>query len=560
MSDMYYGIKPFGATPNYRQLEMYRVGKKAFFHFGMNTFTNTEWGDGTESTHVFNPTDTDVKSWIRAIKAAGFKMAILTAKHHDGFCLWPSKFTEHSIKNSPYKNGGGDIVREFTEACRELNIKIGIYVSPWDKNAPFWDTPEYSKYYADQLTEILTEYGKIDEIWWDGAGSSNALYDYGLWAYLVRKHQPDAVIFGSMGAANYAEQRWVGNEAGYAGATHYASINYDMIRKETVADMNRGIIGGEMYIPAEVDVSIRPGWFYHDDQDPHVKSSRDLDRLWFRSIGRNAMMLLNFPPDRRGRLVDTDVNNAIESNDRINKMLSINYIDGATITADSTYCSDTEVYNAAYKDEDLFYASMADKSSATIDITLRETKEFNVLLIGEKIELGERITSFKLESLDNNEPELICEGTSVGYLKATRFKTGAYKRLRLTLEGIAAPVTLRHLALHCYDEDTEDPTNSIVKENLALSKSASITFSSDRKEVMINFGGIYPFDTVSFLGALWGNYEIQAFDGSKFYTLDKGYSQDYRVTLKLDNPIEDSYQIRITFDSGFAIEPDFIVC
>ena len=560
MKDTLYGIKPFGATPNYRQIEMFKVGKKAFFHFGVNTFSNLEWGHGTENPSIFNPTDTDVKGWIRAIKAAGFKMAILTAKHHDGFCLWPSKYTEHSVKNSPYKDGKGDIVREFTDACRELNIKIGIYVSPWDRNAPFWGTAEYSKYYADQLTEILTEYGKIDEIWWDGAGSSNALYDYGLWAYLVRKHQPDAVIFGSMGAANYAEQRWVGNEAGYAGTTHYSSINYDMIRQETVADMNRGIIGGDMYIPAEVDVSIRPGWFYHEDQDKKVKSARELDKLWFRSIGRNAMMLLNFPPDRSGRLVDTDVNNAIESNERINRMLSVNYVDGALITADSTYREETNVYNAAYGDYDLFYASADDKRVAVIDITLRAAHQFNVLLIGEKIELGERITSYKLEALDSDEPVLICEGTSVGYLKATRFKTGEYRRLRLTLEGIAAPITLRHLALHLYDEDTEDPINAIVKENLAIGKSSSITFSSDRKEAIISFGGVYAFDTVSFLSAFRGNYEIQAFDGSKFYTLAKGCSSDYRVTLKFDEPIEGSYQIKITHENGFSIEPDFVVC
>ena len=559
MKNEYYGIIPYGATPNYRQLRMYEIGKKAFFHFGVNTFTNVEWGDGKESAKIFNPTDTDVRSWIRGVKAAGFEMAILTAKHHDGFCLWPSKYTEHSVKNSPYKDGKGDIVREFTDACREYNLKVGIYVSPWDRNAPYWGSKEYTYYYVNQLTEILTEYGKIDEIWWDGAGSSNAEYDYGLWAYTVRKYQPDAVIFGSMGAAAYAEQRWVGNEAGFAGTTHYASINYDMIRTETVADMNRGIIGGEMYIPAEVDVSIRPGWFYHEEQDSKVKSSRMLDDIWFKSIGRNAMMLLNFPPDRRGRIVDTDIRNAIESNRRINKMLSINYADNATLSADSTWCPETGIENVVFKDNDLFFATNERKNKAVIDISLDDEYAYNVLIIGEKIELGERITSFKLEGHDGEKYVTVAEGTSVGYLKATRFKECTYKNLRLTLEGITAPVTLRHLALHHYDEDKSDPTTSLTKENLALMPSASISLSDDRKEAIINFGGIYPFDTVSFVGHLWGKYEFFAFDGSKFYSIGAGYSPDYRVTLKLDNPIESSYQIKITCENGFALEPDFIV-
>ena len=559
MKNEYYGIIPYGATPNYRQLRMYEIGKKAFFHFGVNTFTNVEWGDGKESAKIFNPTDTDVRSWIRGVKAAGFEMAILTAKHHDGFCLWPSKYTEHSVKNSPYKDGKGDIVREFTDACREYNLKVGIYVSPWDRNAPYWGSKEYTYYYVNQLTEILTEYGKIDEIWWDGAGSSNAEYDYGLWAYTVRKYQPDAVIFGSMGAAAYAEQRWVGNEAGFAGTTHYASINYDMIRTETVADMNRGIIGGEMYIPAEVDVSIRPGWFYHEEQDSKVKSSRMLDDIWFKSIGRNAMMLLNFPPDRRGRIVDTDIRNAIESNRRINKMLSINYADNATLSADSTWCPETGIENVVFKDNDLFFATNERKNKAVIDISLDDEYAYNVLIIGEKIELGERITSFKLEGHDGEKYVTVAEGTSVGYLKATRFKECTYKNLRLTLEGITAPVTLRHLALHHYDEDKSDPTTSLTKENLALMPSASISLSDDRKEAIINFGGIYPFDTVSFVGHLWGKYEFFAFDGSKFYSIGAGYSPDYRVTLKLDNPIESSYQIKITCENGFALEPDFMV-
>ena len=559
MKNYFHGIKPFGATPNYRQLAMYEIGKKAFFHFGVNTFTNHEWGDGKESAEIFDPTETDVRSWIRGVKSAGFKMAILTAKHHDGFCLWPSKYTEHSIKNSPYKNGKGDLVKEFTDACREYNLKIGIYVSPWDRNAPSWGTAEYTNYYVNQLTEILTGYGKIDEIWWDGAGSSNANYDYGLWAYTVRKHQPDAVIFASMGAAAYAEQRWVGNEAGFAGSTHYASVNFDMIRKETIADINRGIIGGDMYVPAEVDVSIRPGWFYHKDQDEKVKSSRALDDIWFKSVGRNAMMLLNFPPDRRGLIVDTDIKNAVESNRRINKMLSVNYADNARLSADSTYCNETEIENVVLEDKDLFFATNERKNTAVINITLDGDYLYNVLMLGEKIELGERITSFKLEAIDGEGTTTVAEGTSVGYLKAVRFKESSYRNLRLTLEGITAPVTLRHLALHHYDEDKTDPITSITKENLAHIESSNISISEDRKEAIINFGGIFPFDTVSFLGALWGNYEISAFDGAKFYSIGSGYSPDYRVTLKLDNPIESSYQIKIRCDASFATDPDFMV-
>ena len=559
MRSGFYGIKPYGATPSELQVKMYEIGKKAFFHFGVNTFTNVEWGDGKEKASLFNPTDVDVRSWIRGVKSAGFKMAILTAKHHDGFCLWPSEYTEHSIKNSPYKNGEGDLVKEFTDACREFGLKIGIYVSPWDRNAPFWGTAEYTHYYVNQLKEILTNYGEIDEIWWDGAGSSNATYDYGLWAYTVKKYQPNAVIFASMGAAAYAEQRWVGNEAGFAGTTHYASINYDMIRNENVEDMNRGIIGGELYIPAEVDVSIRPGWFYHEDQDSNVKSSYALDDIWFKSIGRNAMMLLNFPPDKRGRIVDTDIHNAVESNRRINKMLSVNFADNALLTADSTYSSNTDIYNAVFDDKNVFFATNKEKSKAVIDISLDSDSQYNVLILGEKIELGERITSFKLEAVDGENIITIAEGTSVGYLKATRFKECSYKNLRLTIEGIIAPVTLRHLALHYYEENKNDPTLSIVKDNIAKNPCANIELSPDRKEAIINFGGIYPFSTLSFVGALWGKYEFFAFDGSKFYSIGSGYSHDYKVTLKLDAPIETSYQVKIVCENGFAVEPDFMV-
>ena len=209
MQGGYFGIKPFGATPSGRQLNHMKFGKKAFIHFGINTFCNKEWGDGTENIELFAPSSLNVRGWIRDLKEAGFEFVILTAKHHDGFCLWPSKYTEHSIKNTPYKNGEGDIVREFTDACREFNVKAGIYVSPWDRYSKYWGTDEYSRQYAGQIEEIVTQYGRIDEIWWDGAGSHETKYDWGLWAYIIRTHQPEAVIFGSIGATPYAEMRWV---------------------------------------------------------------------------------------------------------------------------------------------------------------------------------------------------------------------------------------------------------------------------------------------------------------------------------------------------------------
>ena len=560
MCEKYFGIAPFGATPNYRQLEHLKLGKKAFFHFGVNTFSDKEWGDGLEAEKSFNPTNLDVRGWIRDIKAAGFKLAIITAKHHDGFCLWPSKYTEHSVKNSPYKDGKGDIIREFTDACHEYNMKVGIYVSPWDRNSPHWGSPDYSLYYANQLEEIVTQYGKIDEIWWDGAGSLEAKYDWGLWAYIVRKNQPDAVIFGSMGATPYVEMRWVGNEAGYAGKTHYASINAKTVEKEIVADMNTGIIGGERYLPAEVDVSIRPGWFYHKDQDDKVKSARTLDDIWFRSVANNAMMLLNFPPDRTGNLVRRDVLNAIESNQRIKRMLAVNILDNASVSADSTYNEYTGIVKAVFDDGELFYASAADKSTAVINIELSDDAGcFNTLFLGEKVELGERITAFKLECLDGDKPEILCTGTSVGYLRGLKFKEGEYKKLRLTVEGITAPVTLRTLSLNYYEADADDITVGSAKENLADAASTEIVFSEDKKSVQIMFGGIYPFDTVSFVSAWGGEYRIYAFDGSKYYLISEGKVENYRVCLKLDEPITSSYQIKIECTTGFSMEPDFKV-
>ncbi len=559
--EKYFGIKPFGATPTREQLNHLKIGKKAFFHFGVNTFSEKEWGDGTESESLFNPTGMNVRGWIRDIKKAGFELAIITAKHHDGFCLWPSKYTEHSVKNSPYKNGEGDVIREFVEACREYNIKVGIYISPWDRNSEYWGKDEYSIYYAKQLEELVTQYGKIDEIWWDGAGSSETRYDFGLWAYIIKTHQPEALIFGSMGAAPYVGLRWVGNEAGFAGRTHYASIDKSSILVEEVSELNTGKLGGERYIPAEVDVSIRPGWFYHESQNELVKSSRELDKIWFRSVGNNAIMLLNFPPDRSGNLARLDVENAIESSNRIKKMLSLNLLDNAKVTADSMYCEKADIYKATILDDELFYASVGECDTAVIDIIMPEgTPEFNTIILGEKVELGERIESFTLESLDEGEAKILVSGTSVGYLRALTFESGAYKRLKLTLKGAAAPITLRTLSFNIYDEDMSEEAASLKRKNLATLPGAEVIFSEDNTAARVMFGGIYPFDTVAFnVRFMGGDYKISAFDGSKFYTLAEGCANSYQVKVDLPTRVEGSYQIKIEYSKTFSQEPDIIV-
>ena len=558
MDNTYFGIEPFGSTPTARQIDHLKIGKKAFIHFGINTFSNSEWGNGKESPELFDPSDLNIRGWVCDLKKAGFEFIILTAKHHDGFCLWPSKYTKHSVKNSPYKNGDGDIVREFTDACHEFNVKVGIYVSPWDRNSEYWGKDEYSIIYAKQMEEIVTQYGTIDEIWLDAAGSHETRYDWGLWAYTVKKHQPNAVIFGSLGASPYIEMRWGGNECGFAGKTHYASIDESSLLEEIRNELNRGKIGGNRYVPTEVDVSIRPGWFYHKDQDDLVKSSRRIDDIWFRSVGNNAIMLLNFPPDRTGNIFRTDIENAIDSNLRIKRMLSVNLLDAAGVIADSRYCENSGICKAVFADDALFYASAADKTSAVIDITLPDNSPAsNVLIIGEKVELGERITSFTLESLDSEEAKILYQGTSVGYLRAVKFEKGEYKRLRLTLYGIVAPITLRTLSLNYYEEDTSPEALLMKRTNLAELESAKTVISDDRKSAEVTFGGIYPFDTVCF-NCYWdgGEYTVSAFDGSKYYSIATGTAKDRNIQIKLDEPITSSYQVKIEYTKPLSQEPD----
>lgn len=543
-------IKPYGALPSERQImHLKKFGKKAFFHFGVNTFSNLEWGMGDEKESLFNPTETDVRQWIKTIKAAGFSLAILTVKHHDGFCLWPSKYTEHSVKNSPYKNGEGDILREFVDACHEFDIAVGIYISPWDRNSEYWGSSEYSKYFNKQLTEVLTEYGKINEVWWDGAGSTETPYDWGLWAHTVRNCQPDAVIFGSLGATDYVEMHWIGNEAGIAGDPHYPTINPEFVRTEITAEMNTGTFGGERFIVAETDTSIRPGWFYHKEQDYFVKSPKQLVDLWFNSIGSSANMLLNFPPDRRGLVHELDSKNAIEANNIVNRALAVDFAQNAKVKADSVregFPADSIVngnYDAVY---------VADDSNITpvIDIELDGEKTFDTFVIGEYVELGVRVDGYRVEAMVDGKWVLLADKKSIGYKKAVKFARTTTDKLKITIYSAAAAPVLREFALYDFESAgyTEEDEREAPGESFDISKNPSASIMYEDEGVTVMIGGLFPFNTIKFNGAGFSKYELRIFNGAQFYTAEQGVTEGKEVTITLKETERKAYQFKLLTD------------
>jgi alpha-L-fucosidase len=302
-------------VPSPAQLAWQRDELALFLHFGVNTFTDREWGDGTEDPAIFAPRALDARQWARSARAAGFRAMVLTAKHHDGFCLWPSRTTTHTVARSPWRGGGGDLVREFVDACRAFGLKPGLYCSPWDRNAPaYGDSPRYNDMYMEQLTELLTNYGPIHEVWFDGANGEGPngrrqAYDWPRTFGLVKRLQPESVIFSDAGP----DIRWIGNEIGSAGDTNWSTMNPAAVPYPGVSGpgiieaLQQGDPAGTVWRPGETDVSIRPGWFYHPAEDAKVRTVENLVQLYFTSVGRNSKLLLNVPPTREGLLHDTDV-------------------------------------------------------------------------------------------------------------------------------------------------------------------------------------------------------------------------------------------------------------
>ena len=405
-------------VPGKPQLAWQQLETTAFLHFTVNTFTDKEWGEGTESPEIFNPVNFDARKIVKILKDAGFKMAIITAKHHDGFCLWPSKYTKHSIKSSPWKNGKGDIVKEISEACRENGIKFGVYLSPWDRHEPLYGTNAYNTFYKNQLRELLTNYGDIAEVWFDGAKGKNAKnmeYDFpGFWK-LVRRLQPKAVMFSDVGP----DVRWVGNEAGNAGETCWSTITTDGMApgKADPKYLNTGDQNGKMWIPAETDVSIRPGWFYHAAEDDKVKTGKQLVDLYYQSVGRNSLLLLNIPPNRQGLFSDADVASLQEFRTILNETFKNNFAAGKI--------------NTSLTDKKLStFITLKENQPLVLDF--KEPVTFDRALLQENIAAGQR-NEVLLEYWDGKEWQKINQFTTIGYKRLIRFPAVTSAKVRLTV-------------------------------------------------------------------------------------------------------------------------------
>ena len=413
-------------VPSARQLAWQRMELTAFLHFGINTFTGNEWGDGTDSPALFNPTALDCEQWVRTLKGAGFKMVILTAKHHDGFCLWPTATTDYSVARSPWREGGGDIVAELRAACDKHNMRFGLYLSPWDRNAAcYGDSPAYNKLFIAQLTELLTRYGRIDEVWFDGAcaegpNGKRQEYDWEAIMATIRRLQPDAVtaIMGS-------DVRWVGNEGGLGRSTEWSvtplapasyterkGANEALGINDMSADLgSRDLVARatELYwYPSEVDVSIRPGWFYHAEQNDDVRTLGNLVDIYYRSVGRNSVLLLNIPPDRRGLIHETDAIRLAEFGDYLRRTFATNHIVGRN----RPWCA-AEGTSREYR--------------------VRKGSAINTLLLQEDITRGQRVESFTVEARINGSWQYLASGTTIGYKRLVRFSDCRPEGLRVTI-------------------------------------------------------------------------------------------------------------------------------
>ena len=462
-------IRLIKAVPSERQLTYEKMEFFCFIHFTVNTFTGSEWGDGKEDVSIFNPTELDARQWVKTAKDAGMKGLILTCKHHDGFCLWPSKYTEHSVKNSPYKNGKGDIVREVSEACKEFGLKFGIYLSPWDRNnSSYGKGKEYDDYYVNQLTELLTGYGELYTIWLDGACGEGAngkiqKYDWNRYYKVMRELQPNAVI-----SISGPDVRWCGNEAGEVRESEWSVVAKDMTDPSITAELSQHEDNEEfrdrpwdetqsdlgsrerlknekelVWYPAETDVSIRPGWFYHEEEDDKVRSFENLKDIYLKSVGGNTTLLLNIPPMKNGKIHEKDIAILKRLGEFINDTFKNNLLKNALITTVPKHdCRGNSPDMMRTDDYNTYFMNKEGDNKLLIEIKFDECKKLNYLVLKEAITFSQRVEKFNVYFNDESGNKIkIFEGTTIGYKRIIDLKGTKTDNLTIEIEDSrVAPV------------------------------------------------------------------------------------------------------------------------
>ncbi len=455
---------PLYPVPTERQMAWHEMEQYAFVHFTTNTFTDKEWGYGDEDPAIFNPTDFDPEQWCRVFKESGLKAVILTCKHHDGYCLWPSAYTEHSVKKSPWKEGQGDVVREVRDACAKYGLKFGIYLSPWDRNHADYGRKEYVQYYRDQLKEIFGSYGPIFEMWFDGANGGTGYYggadekrtidkrtyyDWPATLEMVRSMEPEVIFFSDAGP----DIRWCGNERGYAGETNWNTISTDTLypgKGGITGLLNKGSEDGDKWIPAEVDVSIRPGWFYHADEDGKVKTPEALFEIYLSSVGRGSNLLLNVPPDRRGLLHEHDVEALTGWKELLDEAFSHDLAFQKKASADNVRGNHRKyaAQNITDGDKETYWATDDKVTAAAITIDLENETGIEYISIQEYIRSGQRVRTFDVEVYRDGAWEKVASSTTIGYKKILRVGPVSTSKVRIRITGARACPLISNIEIY----------------------------------------------------------------------------------------------------------------
>ncbi len=448
-------------VPTEAQLKWHAMEMNAFIHFTTNTFTDKEWGYGDESPAVFNPTDIDVDQWITTLKDTGFKGVILTTKHHDGFCLWPSRYTDHTVANSPFK---GDVVKMVSESCRKHDLKFGIYLSPWDRNRADYGTPAYVAYYRNQLGELFTNYGPVFEMWFDGANGGDGYYggarerrridgstyyDWPGTLNLVREIEPEVIFFSDAGPG----VRWVGNERGVAGETNWNPISPDTLyagKGGIEGLLNTGSENGTHWIPAETDVSIRPGWFYHQHEDSLVKSPEKLFDIYLTSVGRGSTLLLNVPPDRRGHFHENDVAALRGFRALLDSVFRTDLAREATVSTEHFRGGDDKysASNVNDGDAETFWATDDGQHHGSLIIDFGKEAIISYVTIQEYIRLGQRVKSFQVDVWTDENWVNAGRGTTIGYKRILGIDPVKTQRIRVTIGDAKGPPLISDVSVY----------------------------------------------------------------------------------------------------------------